>query len=365
MKSFHMEITSPAQPIADTTEDYDAALSELSRRRQSSLQAKRRVRTRNTQPTPVKDDTQRCWICFEDVTESTGRWVKACHCSLIGHEICLLNWIDENQKGIVSKSVHCPQCKQEYRLIEHTSLLLVGMSTVDAAIRRSIPIISTIGLVGSVLVASTTFGAYAVMTMCGVERGERILGSPYPWGWRIWVGLPIIPFLLVLSRTKHVDALLPLIPLAILDTRNMHRMQWPLSVQQSLILLPWIRMLYNAGHRSLFGKLQKEWKHELEPYKQVQREDGQVEEEEEDDRLLTRKDLVRSVVGALLLPAISSMCGTLLSQFGWFRSRVSEPFHRNLIGGCLFLLFKDMCKLLYTYQRVKQRRSRRVCTVQD
>src|SRR5688572_2492540 len=35
---------------------------------------------------------KRCWICFGEDSDSEGKWVKACRCSLISHEECLLNW---------------------------------------------------------------------------------------------------------------------------------------------------------------------------------------------------------------------------------------------------------------------------------
>lgn len=31
------------------------------------------------------------------------------------------------------------------------------------------------------------FRAYAVLTVCGTVEGEKLLGSPNPWGWRVWV----------------------------------------------------------------------------------------------------------------------------------------------------------------------------------
>ncbi|RUP44621.1 hypothetical protein BC936DRAFT_149211 [Jimgerdemannia flammicorona] len=51
------------------------------------------------------EDQCKCWICFGEDSDSEGRWVRPCKCSLISHEECLLNWISENQKGIPFKKV--------------------------------------------------------------------------------------------------------------------------------------------------------------------------------------------------------------------------------------------------------------------
>jgi hypothetical protein len=55
---------------------------------------------------PVERERRKCWICFGEegeAGETENRWVKPCHCSLESHEECLLNWINENQKGIPFK----------------------------------------------------------------------------------------------------------------------------------------------------------------------------------------------------------------------------------------------------------------------
>ncbi|CAO3677171.1 unnamed protein product [Umbelopsis vinacea] len=37
-----------------------------------------------------------------------------------------------------------------------------------------------------------------------------------------------------------------------------------------------------------------------------------------------------------------------------------EPFHRNVLGGCLFVIAKDIANLMYRYEKVRQKQSRRV-----
>ncbi|RUP44620.1 hypothetical protein BC936DRAFT_149210, partial [Jimgerdemannia flammicorona] len=128
-----------------------------------------------------------------------------------------------------------------YQLQERSSLLLWFMSRVDATIQASIPYMTVLGLTCSVLITSTTYGAYAVLTICGTDEGERLLGSPQPWGWRVWVGLPLIPVILVASRTTLLDSFMPLVPLFVMGNEPMRG--WVeggrLSPAVTLSILPW------------------------------------------------------------------------------------------------------------------------------
>ncbi|CAG8436148.1 9482_t:CDS:2 [Diversispora eburnea] len=54
------------------------------------------------------------------------------------------------------------------------------------------------------------------------------------------------------------------------------------------------------------------------------------------------------------------MVGSLLGRFSFIRSRIPDTFHRNVLGGCLFIVFKDIVNLTYKYQRARHRRSRHV-----
>jgi hypothetical protein len=50
-------------------------------------------------------ENKRCWICFGEDSDSEGKWVRACRCSLISHEECLLNWITEKQRNTALRKV--------------------------------------------------------------------------------------------------------------------------------------------------------------------------------------------------------------------------------------------------------------------
>ncbi|KAI9256193.1 hypothetical protein BY458DRAFT_519634 [Sporodiniella umbellata] len=153
---------------------------------------------------------RRCWICFGDSSDSQGRWVKPCGCTLEAHQSCLLDWIAENQKASPTKTVRCPQCSASYHLAQQGSLALALFTLLDSLTRTAAPYVAVLGLGCSVLITCTTFGAYTVMVMLGQREGERLIGNPNFWTWRTWIGLPLIPVLLISTRTRWANLVLPL-----------------------------------------------------------------------------------------------------------------------------------------------------------
>lgn len=67
-----------------------------------------------------------------------------------------------------------------------------------------------------------------------------------------------------------------------------------------------------------------------------------------------------SLISALLWPTFSSLIGGLLYKSKWIRHYFPETFQRNVLGGCLFVVAKDIGNLIYKYERIRQYRSRRV-----
>ncbi|KAI8137798.1 hypothetical protein BJV82DRAFT_634075 [Fennellomyces sp. T-0311] len=366
-------------------------------------------------PQQQSDEERRCWICFGEDADSEGNWVKPCKCSLVSHEQCLLDWITENQKGSPMKKVHCPQCNTPYFLSEHRSLPLALLGLVDSLVHTAAPYLTFLGLGCSMLITSTTYGAYTVLTLFGAREGERLIGAPVNWTWRTWLGLPSIPATLILSRSRWADGVLPFAAMLLLRATSVHpnapvQISWPPSPTVTVGALPWVRLLYNnlyllAQHhlsRKLLhlrrsqqqpqpNRRQQEgnrpdatqaYREELERYgadilgdpvwderrrrEQQQRDDQTAEANEaerEADALLNvreRGDLGVTVIGALLWPTISSIVGSCLSHFKVVRQYFPEPFHRNVLGGCLFVVAKDMANLLYKYEKIRQRQSRRV-----
>ncbi|KAF9430259.1 hypothetical protein BGZ94_007711 [Podila epigama] len=330
--------------------------------------------------TTTYQEPNRCYICFGTDEDSEGRWVKPCQCTLVSHEDCLLDWIDKNRQQFARKQVRCSVCNTTYRLAEPSSLLLNIYSSFDSLVHAGIPYLSFLGMTCSVLITSTTYGAYAVLTVCGTEEGERLLGSPKPWGWRVWTGLPLIPVILIFSRTKVMDSFMPLIPLLIVGNDQL-QVTFPPSPALTLSVMPWIRMAYNSLWSEMVGRLETRWRNQQMSSVGVGRLgmnasldaadrepvstrmggfEGEDAPNEDDISFFDRKDLGRTIVGALLMPALSSICGSFLGQFAFVRTRIPDNFHRNILGGCLFVVVKDLAGLFGAYQELKRRRVRRI-----
>ncbi|KAJ9067590.1 hypothetical protein DSO57_1037520 [Entomophthora muscae] len=279
-----------------------------------------------------------------------------------------------------TKKVSCPQCNETYKLTDPPSLLIDVFAKIDELIQAAVPYFFLTGLAGSVLVTSTTYGAYAVLTVCGLEEGEHILGSPNPWTWRVWVGLPMIPWVLIMSRGTLLDTVMPLLPVLILGNDPI-RLEMPPSPRLIVSTLPWIRLFYNTAWYGIFGRLERSWREHNDGALQTPTpaiNDNRADQDWEDDPLndqqadaldpaayifMERKDLARTVVGALLLPAISSVAGNLISHIPFIRNRLPDTFIRSIIGGCLFVFLKDITNLLYKYHLVRRLRNRHVKSV--
>ncbi|KAF7725830.1 hypothetical protein EC973_009254 [Apophysomyces ossiformis] len=349
----------------------------------------RTVQQTTSQPR-TEHEPRRCWICFGEDGDSDGRWIKPCACSLVAHEHCLLDWIAENQKGSPTKKVNCPQCASRYYVSEKTSLVVLLFGLVDGLVHAAAPYVTLLGLGCSVLITSTTYGAFSVLTFFGAKDGERLIGRPASWTWRTWISLPLIPAALITSRSRWADGALPFASVVILrltgrSPSHLPQLTWPLSPEAALGLLPWIRLLYNNLYsliqRYLSRRLLASDRHQnnIPSLQQGTASQNQVERDttqaEADDTEPGRQDNTRrrdmdvlhgghhlgiSVIGALLWPTISSIIGSCLNHIRWVRQYFPDPFHRNLLGGCMFVVAKDIANLLYKYERIRQFRSRRV-----
>lgn len=284
----------------------------------------------------INNNNKRCWICFGEDTDSEGRWVNPCQCSLVSHEQCLLDWIAENQKNTPLKKVSCPQCNSSYMLSETHSIPLVLMGIADSLVHTAAPYITVLGLGCSMLITSTTFGAYTVLTLFGTKEGEKLIGNPAYWTWRTWLGLPSIPVALIASRSKWADNVLPAATLLLLRITGISyplKITWPPSPAVMFGLLPWVRLLYN----NIYSLLQKRVSQSLirnnnnssnnsnevhrpsQPRRRTTMDEIDIEDntdrstDQDTEVLFGRegRDMSVTVIGALLWPTISSIVGRL------------------------------------------------------
>ncbi|CAG8465767.1 12009_t:CDS:2 [Ambispora gerdemannii] len=299
---------------------------------------------------------KRCWICFGEDNDSEGAWVRPCRCTLICHEECLLHWIAESQRSTPLKRVRCPQCKTTYHLSESTAPILYILSFLDSKIQASIPYIGIFGASFCVAMGTVDYGAFALLSMVGVEEGERLLQEP--WSWRMFFSLPLIPILLIFSRTRIADPLMPLAPLLFIRSDSL-TLTMPPHPTVTLSILPWIRMMYNGLYTRLFGRIEASWRREIEPYVPEEGDGANDRGQDVFDRL-ERRNFGRTIVGALTMPFISALFGSFLGKSSFIRSKIPDHFHRSILCGCLIVILKDAVDLTFKYQKVKQRRSRQV-----
>ena len=102
------------------------------------------------------------------------------------------------------------------------------------------------------------------------------------WNWRLGLGLPLIPVILVLSRTNLADSVLPILPIIFFATQTHERERldlthWPPSAAMTLAVLPYLRGAYNELFERTFGERLKKWA------KEVQRKSGDVAEDGRDE----------------------------------------------------------------------------------
>ncbi|QSL65140.1 hypothetical protein MERGE_002445 [Pneumocystis wakefieldiae] len=325
---------------------------------------------------------ERCWICFDDIVDGLGDkgpWRNPCRCGLIGHEKCLLAWITESQKTDLSdKPVLCPQCKYPLQLKDSSTLTFWFLSKIDKVLRKSVPIFIVCGLGSSALISAAFYGIHTIYTVCGEKDAQRIMefekNSEYFW--KLALGLPSIPFILIFSQFSQFDTIIPIVPLIFFGDQALD-ISRPLSPTFTLCILPWIRIIYNSIYRHFIIPIHRRFGQELYPQREIsgyypsehqsvrQTNTGTQENEENHDirgRMVVFEDVDfgRIIVGTLMFPKISSIIGSCIMKIPGAKKWIPSKFHCSIIGGCLFIVFKDAISLFYKYQKVKQRRSRRV-----
>jgi hypothetical protein len=272
--------------------------------------------TRHSAPQEEDDDPRKCWICFNDETEddeTTSEWRSPCACSLVAHEKCLLDWIADmeapssgRRAGRSAGKILCPQCKSEI-VVERSRSYVVD------AVRTAERLAGSLLLPGFALVTGTAL--YTTLTLSGTATIYQIFGTqdalrilsplyetPSPavnsvvmrWllhlrqHWRLDLGLPLIPTVLVASRTTFADSFLPFLPLIFFVSSGqpgdeMLQLQWPPSAAFSFAALPYLRGFYNAYYDRVWLPREQQWLKEIQPRAgEDANADAQVQGEDED-----------------------------------------------------------------------------------
>ncbi|KAI7547434.1 hypothetical protein KC317_g15125 [Hortaea werneckii] len=143
--------------------------------------------------------------------------------------------------------------------------------------------------------ASSAWGVHSIYAIFGPEDGFRILS---PWvvdsirvvrpedalhevgravlhcavHWRLYIGLPLITPVLVLSRTRFADSVLPVLPILFFATQThtvndgtLNFTSWPPSASLSFAVLPYIRSAYNYYYEKVWAEKERRWLKEIQP----------------------------------------------------------------------------------------------------
>ncbi|KAI6839700.1 hypothetical protein KC365_g9916 [Hortaea werneckii] len=265
-----------------------------------------------SQPQPIDRDSdpniQKCWICFSDSTEDTPEtspWRDPCPCALVAHEECLLDWIADAESpsnarraragGFGGPRIECPQCKHEIKLARPWNPLVEAVRGMERIGAKSVTPGALSVLSGILWNASSAWGVHSIYAIFGPEDGFRILR---PWvvdsirvvrpedalhevgravlhcavHWRLYVGLPLITPVLVLSRTRFADSVLPVLPILFFATQThtvndgtLNFTNWPPSASLSFAVLPYIRSAYNYYYEKVWAEKERRWLKEIQP----------------------------------------------------------------------------------------------------
>lgn len=76
--------------------------------------------------------------------------------------------------------------------------------------------------------------------------------------------------------------------------------------------------------------------------------------------IFSKPSLTLWIGNALMFPVLSGLAGTALSSIPWVHRAIPSRFNRNIAGGILVILLRDIVNIATAYLKVKQQDSRRV-----
>ncbi|KAI6716154.1 hypothetical protein JHW43_001257 [Diplocarpon mali] len=237
--------------------------------------------------------------------------------------------------------------------------------------------------------------------------------------YKLFFSLPLVAPALVLLRTSLADqASALLLPLYFLNNLKQHphwnvTVTWPPSPGLTFAALPFLKKAYNSFYTYTFSSLERDWERavyrqprEGETAEEIQaafEEEGGLaaldvewvgqqdeaaapnledagEADENADagdaeprrlwhmhRDISINSLGTTVMGALFFPAISSVVGEFLRAVlptKWIRYKsgglLREKWARSVVGGCLFVVLKDVVTLYVKWRRARNFGQRRI-----
>ncbi|KAL4958261.1 hypothetical protein BDW69DRAFT_154574 [Aspergillus filifer] len=234
---------------------------------------------RPANPPTIPDEPRKCWICYTDETEDTplnSEWRSPCPCSLTAHEACLLDWLADLENPRARKrnghnaKMQCPQCKTEIIVTRPRSYIVDVVRLVERVAGRMVLPGMVFTLAGTVWAGCCAHGVYSMYFVFGTDEAKHILeqAADGTWNSGLNLGLPLIPLVLIFSRTRYAEGLLPAIPILFFMTHPAQEVEldlWPPSASVTFASLPYVKSLYSAVYERLFGKWERRWIAEVQP----------------------------------------------------------------------------------------------------
>ncbi|MCJ1253232.1 hypothetical protein MMC24_001043 [Lignoscripta atroalba] len=268
-------------PPSTTSEDSQTVLLNNPPSSSTSPTADGRQKQVQSQPeASIDNEPRKCWICFADETEDTptsSAWRSPCPCALTAHESCLLDWVadleapNQRKRTGAPARIQCPQCKSDITIARPRSIVVEGVNAVERVTGKLVLPGIFITIAGTMFTGCWVHGLSSVYLVFGREDFLNLLGDSgqgisTKWG----LGLPLIPVVLVMSRTTLADSLLPVLPIFFFATqipdRHMGNLDlWPPSAAMTIASLPYLRGAYNEVYKRLFSARDQRWMKEIQP----------------------------------------------------------------------------------------------------
>lgn len=238
------------------------------------------TRPSNSHDTSHYDEPRKCWICYTDETEDSplnSEWRSPCPCALTAHEACLLDWLADlenprsRRRNGRGTKMACPQCKTEIIVTRPRSYVVDLLRLVERVAGRLVLPGMVFTVAGTVWAGCCAHGVYSMYLVFGTEEAKQILEDSVegPWSPGLNLGLPLIPLVLVFSRTRYAEGILPAIPVLFFAAHNPGQEPdfdlWPPTPAMTFAALPYVKSFYSALYDRLFGGLERKWIAEVQP----------------------------------------------------------------------------------------------------
>jgi hypothetical protein len=196
---------------------------------------------------------------------------------LTAHEACLLDWLADLENPRSRKrnghnaKMMCPQCKSEIVVSRPRSYIVDGVRLLERVAGRLVLPGMVFTLAGTVWAGCCAHGVYSLYFVFGPEEARHILEESVDGSWNsgLNLGLPLIPLVLIFSRTRYAEGLLPAIPVLFFATHNPGHDSdfdlWPPTAAMTFAALPYVKSFYSSVYERVFGKMERRWIAEVQP----------------------------------------------------------------------------------------------------